>query len=291
MDWTLWILLSAVFLALYDLAKKASVRENAVLPVLLGSTIFGCLGFCATLAATGAFGAACAAIDGRVLAIGLAKSAIVATSWIFTFTALRTLPITIATPIRASAPALVIALAFLLYGEVPSWIQGLGMLCVLGGYWAFSWAGKAEGIDFFRNRAVWCAIAGAFFSACSALWDKYVFQVAKCPVAPTQLVFQAGLVAVYALCLVVSRVSGANERRFEFRWTIPLVGILLAAADWLYFTGVAMDGTPISVASLLRRFSVAITFVLGAVCFHETNLRRKSLALAAIILGIVLLIV
>lgn len=68
MDWTLWILLSAVFLALYDLAKKASVRENAVLPVLLGSTIFGCLGFCATLAAAGAFGAACAAI---VLGIGL----------------------------------------------------------------------------------------------------------------------------------------------------------------------------------------------------------------------------
>ena len=32
MDWTVWILLSAVFLAFYDIAKKASVRNNAVLP-------------------------------------------------------------------------------------------------------------------------------------------------------------------------------------------------------------------------------------------------------------------
>ena len=39
--WTCWILASAVFLAFYDLAKKASVRENAVLPVLLLATVAG----------------------------------------------------------------------------------------------------------------------------------------------------------------------------------------------------------------------------------------------------------
>ena len=45
------------------------------------------------------------------LALGVSKSVIVGVSWIFTFCALRTLPITIATPIRASAPALVILVA------------------------------------------------------------------------------------------------------------------------------------------------------------------------------------
>ena len=290
MDWTVWILLSATFLAFYDLAKKASVRDNAVLPVLLCSTVFGCAAFAASLAATHSFAAAVGQIDGRVLALGAAKSVIVATSWIFTFTALRTLPITIATPIRASAPALVILAAFVLYGEVPSLVQGVGMAAVLGGYWAFSWAGKAEGIDFFRNRAVWCAIAGACLSAVSALWDKYVFQVAQSPVAGTQLVFQVGLILVYAICLAVSRVcSHRKPFAFQWRWTIPLVGMLLALADWLYFTGVAISDTPISVASLLRRFSVAITFALGAIFFRERNLRRKTLALAAILLGIALL--
>ena len=53
MDWTLWILASAVFLALYDLAKKASVRDNAVLPTLLASTCFGCIAYVAGLAASG----------------------------------------------------------------------------------------------------------------------------------------------------------------------------------------------------------------------------------------------
>ena len=289
MSWTAWILASSFFLALYDLAKKASVRNNAVLPVLLCSTCCGCAAFVTGVAVCGKLPAVVASTNGQALALAAIKSVIVATSWVFTFCALRTLPITIATPIRASAPALVFVAAFFLYGEIPSWIQGLGMLAVFGGYWAFSWAGRHEGIDFFRNRAVWCAITGACFSALSSIWDKYVFQVQAAPVETVQFFFQVGLVLVYALILAGQRLLKLPHDRFEFRPTIPFVGILLAAADWLYFKGLAIPDVPISVGSLLRRFSVVITFVLGARFFHETNLRRKALALAAILVGVILL--
>ena len=289
MSWTAWILLSSFFLALYDLAKKASVRNNAVLPVLLCSTCCGCAAFVAGVSVCGKLPEVFASTSGRALVLAAIKSVIVATSWVFTFYALRTLPITIATPIRASAPALVFVAAFFLYGEIPSWIQAVGMLAVFGGYFAFSWAGKHEGIDFFRNKAVWSAIAGACFSALSSIWDKYVFQVAAAPVETVQFFFQIGLVCVYALILSGQRLLGLPHDRFEFRFTIPFVGILLAAADWLYFKGLAVPDAPISVGSLLRRFSVVITFVLGARFFHETNLKRKALALAAILVGVILL--
>ena len=287
-DWTIWILLSAVFLAFYDLAKKASVRDNAVLPTLLISTFCGGSAF---IGATAVFGDVGAMLHPgwRLLCLAGIKSLIVATSWILTFYALRTLPITIATPIRASAPALVFVAAFFCYGEVPSWIQGVGMLFVFGGYWAFSWAGRHEGIDFLRNRAVWCAIGGMCCSACSSMWDKYVFQILQAPVEIMQFWFQIGLFTVYGALLLGRTVLRLRHDPFEWRWTIPCVGILLAFADWLYFTGLAIPDVPISVGSLLRRFSVVITFLLGAKFFHETNLRRKGLALAAILVGVVLL--
>ena len=287
-DWASWVLASSVLLALYDIAKKASVGANAVLPVLLASTTFGFAAYSAGLLASGRF-CALGDISGAELSLGLAKSVIVGTSWVFTFCALRTLPNTIATPIRASAPALVLLIAVPLYGEVPSVLQGAGMAAVFAGYFAFSWAGRHEGIDFFRNRAVWCAIAGAVFSAVSSIWDKYVFQVRALPVESVQLVFQAGLVAFYGLALVASRALRLGRDSFEWRWTIPLVGILLAGADWLYFKGLAHPGAPISAASLMRRFSVVLTFLLGARFFHETNLVRKGIALAAIVAGVALL--
>jgi len=319
MSWTSWTLASAVFLALYDLCKKASVRENAVLPVLLCSTLFGCTAFVLGLAAVGRFSVVAAA-DGRTIALGAVKSVIVATSWIFTFTALRTLPITIATPIRASSPALVFLVALFIYGEVPTWMQGAGMLLVFVGYWAFSWAGKAEGIDFLRSRAVWCAVAGAVLSAVSSLFDKFVFQKQPVSAEAVQFFFQVGLVFVYAVVWMFGRLgvwafgcldvwkcgrqcsklpNGQTSKHpnfqtphpFEWRWSIPFVGILLALADWLYFHGLAVPDAPVSVVALLRRFSVVITFVLGAVFFHETNLRRKALALAAVLVGVALLCV
>ena len=288
MSWTAWILASSVFLALYDLAKKASVRDNAVLPVLLVSTCCGAAAFALGVALAGRLDLALAA-DGQTVCLALAKSVIVATSWVCAGCALRALPIAVATPMRASAPALVFVAAFFLYGEIPTFVQGLGMLIVFGGYWAFSWAGRHEGIDFLRSRAVWYAVAGACCSALSSIWDKYVFQVVSAPVESVQIYFQLGLVAVYAGLLAWQRLLRLPHDRFEFRPTIPAVGILLAAADWLYFKGLSIPEAPISVGSLLRRFSVVITFVLGARFFHETNLTRKTLALAAILLGVVLL--
>ena len=295
MNWTGFLLLSAVFLALYDLAKKASVRENAVLPVLLCSTSFGCLAFTLGLVACGQFNAVCASVNGRVLALSTAKAIIVAISWIFTFCALRTLPITIATPIRASSPALVFVIALFLYGEIPSWIQAVGMVAVFVGYWVFSWAGRYEGINFFRNRAVWCAIAGACCSAVSSILDKYVFQIAAhelnvaAPIAALQFFFQIMLVVLYATFWGGQYVLRLPRAHFQWRWTIPFVGTFLAVSDCLLFNGLSFPDVPVSVAALLRRFSVVLTFILGAKFFHETNLKRKSVALAVVVVGVILL--
>ena len=286
--WTCWILASAVFLAFYDLAKKASVRENAVLPVLLLATVAGGGAYVAILGAAGGIPAALD-VSARDLSLICIKSAIVSTSWVLTYCALRSLPITIATPIRASAPAIVFIAAFFLYGEQPTVVQGLGIILVFTGYWAFSKAGKFEGIDFFRSRAVWFAIGGMCMSAVSSIWDKFILQKCAIPVETVQFWFQIGLVAIYALLLTGQRTLRIDRRRFEWRWTIPATGILLAAADWLYFHGLAIPDVPISVGSLMRRFSVVITFLLGAVLFKERNLKRKGIALAAILIGVILL--
>ncbi len=284
MSWTLWIVASAVFLAFYDLLKKASVRENAVMPVLTIATAAGSLAYVASLATFGDLAAAMRP-DRTVLAFAAVKTLIVGTSWILTYCALRTLPVTIATPIRASAPAFVIMLAVLIYAERPSSGQWLGMALVLVGFLAFSWAGKAEGIDFLRSKAVYFALGGMAMSVVSSLWDKYVFQVSALPVEPVQFYFQSGLFIFYTSILLLRKVSGVKGDPFEWRWSIPFVGIILAAADWFYFHGLAFPDVPISVGSLLRRFSVVITFVLGAILFHERNLRRKGIALSLILAG------
>lgn len=290
MSWLVWILASAAVLAVYDLLKKESVRGNAVLPVLIISTAAGATAYVTALAAFGQLRGAFAACDATVTWLSAVKTVIVGTSWILTFLALRSLPITLATPIRASAPALVILIAFFLYGEHPSPLQWCGMALVFVGFFAFSWAGKAEGVDFLRNRAVYCAVGGMLLSACSALFDKYVFQIAAAPKEPVQLLFQIFNFVFYVTVWSVGRIfRSPSDTPFVWRKTIPFVGVTLAFADWLYFRALSDPACLISVGSLLRRFSVAITFFIGAFIFHEHNLRRKTFALALVLAGTLIL--
>ena len=76
---------------------------------------------------------------------------------------------------------------------------------------------------------------------------------------------------------------------FSWRWTIPMVGLLLALSDACYFNAIAVPDARISVLSMIRRASVVLTFFLGGAVFHETNLRRKAIALAAVLAGVAVL--
>jgi transporter family protein len=202
---------------------------------------------------------------------------------------MRALPLSIAAPIRASAPLWTLFGAMLLFREIPTVLQACGMAAIFTGYWLFSVAGKLEGIHFGRHRGVFLAFAGTLLGAGSALYDKYLLRTCGLERNTLQFWFAVDLVVVLGLCLLSQRLAGLQRTRFHWRWSIPAVGLLLMAADWFYFGALSEEGVAISILSLVRRSSVALSFSLGAVLFKERNLRKKALALAAILAGVAIL--
>lgn len=288
--WLPLILSSALVLSAYDLAKKQSVRNNDVFPVLLLSTASGWLSLCVWLAANHQLGSA-VAVDGHTLGLLLLKSLIVAGSWTATYFALRILPISVVAPIRATGPLWTLLGALLIYLERPTAMQFLGIALALVGCWLFSLAGKREGLSFFRNRFIGLAFLGAFLGSCSALYDKCLLQKLSIPTETVLFWFLLGMTALYGVAVLFHRGGKPTAPRFEWRWTIPLVGILLVLSDGLYFSALHDPDAAISILSVLRRSSVVVTFLVGGAVFHETNLRRKGIALACILAGVLVLCV
>ena len=120
--WVLPTILSAVTLGFYDIAKKHAVNENAVMPVLFFSTLSGCAGVCAFSLVSGNIQAVFSVGAFQLLLIFL-KSLLVAASWVCVYYAMRSLPISIASPVRASAPLWTFLGSLLLYREIPTYIQ------------------------------------------------------------------------------------------------------------------------------------------------------------------------
>lgn len=288
--WLSLAFLSAALLGLYDVAKKRSLTGNAVMPVLLLNTLFSSLIFLPTILSAefglGWFDATpLASAPGTAQAhlLVLVKSSIVLVSWIFGYFGMKHLPITIVGPINATRPVLVLLGALLLFGERLNAWQWIGVLLALASLVLLSRSGRREGVDFRHNVWILCLAVAAVTGAASGLYDKYIMsRLDAAFVQSWYNLYQLGMMTVVTALLWWPR---RRESPFHWCWSIPLISIFLSAADFAYFCALREEGALIAVVSMVRRGSVIVSFLCGALLFHERNLRSKAVDLALILVG------
>jgi len=287
LTWLLPVLASALALGFYDICKKHALKDNSVMPVLFFSTCTGAVGFAVYLALAGKLAAAFAAAPSE-LGLVTVKVLLVGGSWICSYYALRELPITLASPVRSTAPLWTFLGGLLLFGEKLTLTQVAAAAIIFVGYCVFSICGKLEGFPL-RSRGMVLIIAGTLLGAASALYDKYLMNTLKLPAFRVQFCFMTGLTLLLGAAYVIRRLCFGHRHPFVWKWTIPAIGLVLVLSDALYFHAVGMPGTQISLVSLLRRMSCVVSFGFGALVFGERNLKRKLAALALFMLGVLLL--
>ena len=77
-----------------------------------------------------------------------------------------------------------------------------------------------------------------------------------------------------------------RQRKLTWRWSIPMISLFLGMADFCYFTALSQDGALIAVVSMIRRGSVVVSFIFGAMLLHEKNLKRKAFDILLILVGL-----
>lgn len=293
--WAIFGLASALFLGVYDIFKKKSLNGNAVMPVLFFSTIASSCIFLPALFFSrtnpellGKIGLYVPELNYSEHLQVLLKSCIVVSSWVLSFFALKHLPITIVTPIRATGPLWTLIGAIALFHEKLNAYQWLGIIVTLLFFYLFSTAGKLEGIQFRKNKWIFYIVGATFLGAASGLYDKYILlRIDRIAVQAWFSFYQ--VVVLFPFVLWNEKIRKRKNIRFEWRWTIPLIGVFLVIADYLYFYALSNEEALISVISALRRGSVLVTFAVGGLLFREKNLKKKGLYLLGILIGILLI--
>lgn len=293
----MWLLLaftSALFLGLYDVAKKQAVRDNSVPMVLLLNTLFSSILFLPVILSAeydfGWFGDSIFAVekqDFHAHLLVIIKSAIVLSSWIFGYLGIKHLPLTIVGPINAARPVIVLIGAMIIFSERLNTLQWIGVWLALTSIFLLSRSGKKEGIDFIHNRWIWYVVAAALLGAVSGLYDRHIMR-------ELEPLFVQSWFNVYQfamLAITVSIITLLNPSRTPLRWSwaIPLISIFLSVADLAYFVALSDGDAMLSMVSMIRRGSVVVSFSCGALILREKNLRSKALDLVFILIGMVFL--
>ena len=172
--WLALAFLSAALLGFYDVFKKQSLKNNAVIPVLFLNTLFCSLIFIPfiILSASGS-----PMMEGSIFQVPMVgweshkyiilKSCIVLSSWLLGYFGIKHLPITLVGPINATRPVMVLIGAMLVFGERLNLYQWIGVLLAIFSFFLLSRSGKKEGIDFKHNRWVFAIVGAAVLCAVS----------------------------------------------------------------------------------------------------------------------------
>lgn len=295
--WIVLGLISSLLLGFYDVCKKHSLNHNAVLPVLFISVLAGFVPMAALLVMSRLapdalietpFFVPVATLSTHVHI--LVKSLIISGSWTLAYFAMKHLPISIISPIRASGPVWTLIGALLIFHERPEPMQWLGMGIVFASYYAFSLLGRQEGVHFHKSRWVLYIFLATVIGTFSTLYDKYLLQHLHYEPMLVQFWFSFYNVILLGIIALVLGRSGTEKVHFKWRWSIPMIGILLAAADIAYFYSVYDPDALIVILSILRRSSVIISFLAGCFLFKDVNRRKKAWALAGVLAGVILIV-
>ena len=294
--WLGFALFSALFLGLYDVAKKQSLKENAVIPVLWFNTLFCSLLMLPFTLLSWKTGV----LDGSIFYVPTAgwelhrllmlKAFIVLGSWIFGYFGMKHLPITLFGPINATRPIIVLLGGLLLFGERLNLYQWIGVIIAVISFYMLSVSGKKEGINFVRNKWVFCVIMATLLGAVSALFDKYLLgRFNNMFVQAWSNFYQLALMTVILFTLWWP--TRKRTTPFQWKWPIIFIAVFLTLADYAYFVSLASSASMVSIVSMIRRSSVIVSFLCGALLFHEKNLKSKVIDLLLVLLGLFFLLI
>ena len=181
--WLALAFVSAFFLGCYDICKKKSVNENAVIPVLFFNTLF-----CALLLLPMVIISRISpeSLDGTIFYVPavsiethgyiFVKAVIVLSSWILGYFAIKHLPLTLTGPINATRPVMTLVGAMLIFGERLNLYQWIGVILTIISFFLLSISGRKEGIKFHKDKWIIFLMLATILGAASGLYDKFLMQ-------------------------------------------------------------------------------------------------------------------
>ena len=299
--WLLLAFMSAALLGCYDSFKKEALKDNAVIPVLFLNTLFSSLIFLPFIILS----STSSVLDNSILHVAsggwevhkyvILKAVIVLSSWILGYFGMKHLPLTIVGPINATRPVMVLVGALLVFGERLNVWQWIGVVLAVASFFMLSRSGKKEGIDFKHDHWIYMIVGSAVMGAISGLYDKYLMAPAseggvgldRMLVQSWYNIYQCLMMG--AMLLLLWWPKHQQTTPFHWDWAIIGVSLFLSTADFMYFYALSLPSAMISIVSMIRRGSVVVSFIFGALFFREKNLKAKAFDLALVLLGMLCL--
>lgn len=287
--WAIGALLYGLLKGAREIFKKKAMTRNSRAEVLFFYSVFS---FIFILPAT----PACIRIDPVLLIPVFLKSLVLFAAWSLSFTAVEKLPVGTYGVIDLSRVIFSILLSVIILGEKMTVYRTVGLILVCGGllmmqYHSHSGKESPEKADtHIPVKYIILVLVANIFNAISSIIDKKALAT---DLTSLQMLYwyMLFMIPMHGVRLLLRR--GEKKESLHLRsalknkylWALSGTFVL---AEYIIFRSTAIEGSLISVMTLMKQSACIVTIIGGKLFFGEKNIRKKLLCAAVVITGIVI---
>lgn len=281
--WVWLVLLYGILKGVREIVKKKALEKNSTIEVLFMYTF---LSFVMVLPSAGK----AVGVESRFWFYIALKSFVIFLAWMCSFRAIKRMPISLYGVLDLSRVLFATMLGVAVMQETLGVFQTVGLILVSAGLLLLKYrpghrqdmASMGQAVEI---KYVVMAFASCLLNAVSGLLDKILMR----DITSSQLQFWYlfFLTLFYLLYILLSRSQINWKRAFCNKW-VWLLSLLIVIADRALFVANGMEGSRITVMTLLKQAGCIVTILAGRFLFKEKNTTHKLVCAGVIIAGIVI---
>ena len=289
MEWYLIALIAAFFSASAAILEKKILFKEKALSLSLILSLFNL-----AVALPFFFFVDYSSITSPGLLVLFFKSILGAIAFLFVMKGIKNLEISKALPLLVLTPGLVALFAFITLGESLKLIEIGGMVLLLGGTYLLQLKEK-QGLSspwksFIKTKGNHYILGALVLFTITSILDKAILKNYKVPLNAF-MGFQHLFLAIVFLILAIIYSRNLNiKKTFKFSWW-PIFTLAIITIIYRYSHLYAISVAPVALVLSIKRISVFFAVLIGGRLFRDTNLTRRIIATAIMVIGAILIII
>lgn len=285
MLWMCLVLLYGTLKGIRDIAKKKALTKNKVVEVLFVYTL---LAFFFTIPTSGTV----SGVPQKELLLIAFKSFIIFVAFLLSFYAIEKMPVSLYGVIDLSRMLFSMILGVLVLREVLKFNQMIAMVLVAAGLLLLKYKPRKDRVTKESDEKIptyifILAFVSTFLNAVSGVSDKILMGTGNVTSGQLQFWYMLFMVAYYGIYVLVTRtkIQWKSVLKNPYVWVIS---ILFVVADRALFIANGIEGSRVTVMTLLKQVCCIVTIVGGRLLFKEKDTLKRFICACIIIAGIVL---
>lgn len=273
--WILFIIIYGLLKGSREGMKKAALKKSSSNEILFFYTLIGWLFTLPYLKE--AF-----LLEPIYIFYSFLKAAVVCTAWIFAFSALKKMSVSLYGIMDLSRMVFSTMLGVFVLGESFTLQKAIGVILVITGLMLVNLKKNTESKGVTLPVLI-AALLNCFFNAVSGTMDKVLMQHMES--SQLQFWFMFFMTLIYGIVLLI-RKEKISIKSIRTNYWIPIMSLSLIIGDKLLFEANANPASEVTVMTVIKQCAVIVTVLTGWLVFKEKHILYKLMCTGIVLIGI-----